>query len=638
MSTIAQLTPEQKAHCIAEALGGRVNGNRKGMCRCPAHDDKTPSLEISVTSDKSGRDWLNFRCFAKCSDDEIKNALHARGLWHQKIVKTYRYENESGQLLYEKVRYEPKDFGARRWDARGFWINSIKGVERVLYNLRGIAGDGESAHKPVLYCEGEKDVDALISRGFLATTAGSVTSWQDKFAETLAGRDVVLCGDNDEEGRKHVEEVARALHGKAKRLRVVTFPSDYRSKKIKDVSDFFDAGGDVADLQRMIDVAPVFVAPKEEASRAEASPRANEPEIIGLHTWLQTPPKPIEHIVENAFGPGDKVLVVGKAKTCKSFALGQLGLSLSAGKDFLFWKVRKPRRVLCVQLEITAEWFKRRCWAMCHALGIDDKRNFYILNGRGIQPTIEKFDPVTKEEKASPVGWIEWLLSSRELFTLKPEVIIIDPIYKVEAFDELSTVQVKEVLAGLDRLTAETGAAVVYCHHDRKGVAGDLDLVDRGSGSGVFGRDWDALFALSEHAYDPKVTVLHAAFRNFASPREPYAVEFHYPIFIPSDEAAIPRTSDYRNPTSAVDLETFDERALVFLREKPIPVTMFKSHLESKADSGLKLTQTRARALFDSLKQKGLIAVHRPQRKPGSMDLVGLAEHIAELEREANNG
>jgi putative DNA primase/helicase len=47
------------------------------MCRCPAHDDRNPSLSVSDTDD--GR--LLVHCFAGCPQDRVIDALKARGLW-----------------------------------------------------------------------------------------------------------------------------------------------------------------------------------------------------------------------------------------------------------------------------------------------------------------------------------------------------------------------------------------------------------------------------------------------------------------------------------------------------------------------------------------------------------------------------
>lgn len=55
-------------------LGGRWSGS-KGMARCPAHDDRTPSLGVSL-----GRNAILFHCFAGCSQDEVLAALARNGV------------------------------------------------------------------------------------------------------------------------------------------------------------------------------------------------------------------------------------------------------------------------------------------------------------------------------------------------------------------------------------------------------------------------------------------------------------------------------------------------------------------------------------------------------------------------------
>lgn len=58
------------AEALAERLGGRRSG-RGWMCRCPAHDDREPSLSIRDGAD--GRVLLH--CFAGCSPRDVCAAL-----------------------------------------------------------------------------------------------------------------------------------------------------------------------------------------------------------------------------------------------------------------------------------------------------------------------------------------------------------------------------------------------------------------------------------------------------------------------------------------------------------------------------------------------------------------------------------
>ena len=64
------------AEIIATALGGRKTG-RCWMARCPAHDDREPSL--SIATGKDGKVLL--RCHAGCDQAQVIDALWGRGLW-----------------------------------------------------------------------------------------------------------------------------------------------------------------------------------------------------------------------------------------------------------------------------------------------------------------------------------------------------------------------------------------------------------------------------------------------------------------------------------------------------------------------------------------------------------------------------
>lgn len=58
---------------IVEYCGGSWNGT-SGMCRCPAHDDRSPSLSVRV-----GARSLLFKCFAGCNTLAVLRALRSGG-------------------------------------------------------------------------------------------------------------------------------------------------------------------------------------------------------------------------------------------------------------------------------------------------------------------------------------------------------------------------------------------------------------------------------------------------------------------------------------------------------------------------------------------------------------------------------
>lgn len=61
--------PEEEGRALVERLGGRW-APAGGLCRCPAHDDRNPSLSV-----RPGRTRLLLHCFAGCSAGEVLRAL-----------------------------------------------------------------------------------------------------------------------------------------------------------------------------------------------------------------------------------------------------------------------------------------------------------------------------------------------------------------------------------------------------------------------------------------------------------------------------------------------------------------------------------------------------------------------------------
>lgn len=80
------------AEIIAKALGGRKVG-QGWTARCPAHDDREPSLSIR---DADGK--VLVRCHAGCDQRDVIAALKERGLWDGKAhssLRTSRYRKVS---------------------------------------------------------------------------------------------------------------------------------------------------------------------------------------------------------------------------------------------------------------------------------------------------------------------------------------------------------------------------------------------------------------------------------------------------------------------------------------------------------------------------------------------------------------
>jgi hypothetical protein len=158
----------------ASELAAKLEANRAGdgwIARCPAHDDHRASLSIGSGDD--GKVLVN--CHAGCEPESIAAAAgvvmadlfpaktpKSTAKAKKTIVSIYEYEDEEDQVLYEVLRYEPKDFRQRRPDGKGGHIWNMTGVRRVLFALSTLRVriGGDRLHNlpdAVFVSEGEKD-------------------------------------------------------------------------------------------------------------------------------------------------------------------------------------------------------------------------------------------------------------------------------------------------------------------------------------------------------------------------------------------------------------------------------------------------------------------------------------------------
>jgi 5S rRNA maturation endonuclease (ribonuclease M5) len=267
----------------------------RGLCR--VHGGKNPNF---VVKPDSGEWYCHSKCGRGGSVVDLEMALSGTDFKtavaeieqlvgrpqkvKSKIVATYDYVDEAGKLLSQAVRFEPKDFRQRRPDGRGGWIWKTKGTRRVLYHLPQLKDADQ-----VLVVEGEKDVHSAERLGFTATcNAEGAGKWRPDFADTLAGKSVVVVPDNDEPGRKHTADVVRSLRGKACEVRVVSVPTG------KDLTDWIAAGATKETIDSAIAAAPVV----SDIDQAQAEPavatgsgpqkrRAGLPDIIVSNRQLR---------------------------------------------------------------------------------------------------------------------------------------------------------------------------------------------------------------------------------------------------------------------------------------------------------------------------------------------------------------
>lgn len=352
-----------------------------------------------------------------------------------------------------------------------------------------------------------------------------------------------------------------------------------------------------------------------QAETPEAAEIVRKLTIESIADFLAVPPPPLDCVVEELFEPGDKGEIIAPSKARKSFFTIDLAAHVAAGRDWLGFKIPRPRRVLLFNLEIKSGWIKRRFFRRLAAYGIrpeEIRDTFHVVNARGAGKTVRE-QAVEAVKRAGA------------------EVAIVDPRYKLLLPSESENAG--EGVAGvldLQDAMAEAGAAAIFVGHDAKGTAGDRDDRDRGAGSGWTGRDCDFRLVLSPHADDPQDAVVLSIMRRNFPPFEPVTLRHDGDAF-QLDEGTAPRkeTSFTRRQVAktSAPLDTLRPVVLEVLRQagKALPSGILLTRVREAA----KIGEKRAVALIALCEEAGEIASTPRQAKRGGEVRRGTPEQVA---------
>ena len=120
--------------------GLRAKRSGKGwQARCPAHDDRNPSLSLAAGS--GGTVFLY--CHRGCSHEAVLNALRDRGLWPERRFRSPRPEQTTLRVS-RSHNTNDTTYEARQLEkARGLWQRSVPGTGTLVEHYltrRGIPG------------------------------------------------------------------------------------------------------------------------------------------------------------------------------------------------------------------------------------------------------------------------------------------------------------------------------------------------------------------------------------------------------------------------------------------------------------------------------------------------------------------
>lgn len=441
-------------------------GNQR-TAKCPFHKDGTASFSLNAESQV----W---HCHAGCGGGsvvdliakfdgkapeivfkEMATALEQTAATPpQDAVKPtidtiYPYVDEFGREVYQAIRLKPKSFRQRHKGPDGKWVWTMEGVTRVLYRLPDVL------RAPCVWIvEGEKDADSLNRLGFVATcNVGGAGKWLDSYTDHLTGKEVVLCGDNDEPGQKHMDLVFNSIAGKVRTARKVNLP-----KTVKDVSDFIAANPATAqkDLERMYGEAQVFtkglalpiytMAEIEPAYKAFA--QNLDKQCVDLSRWLPGLGRSIRRLV-----PGELVTVIADTGVGKTGVLQNIALS------------QLPIPTLMFQMELPKEMIFERFLAI-HSKNSQGAIESAYAGGYDT-PRIGDIDRwfhnlLICDRPKLTVETVEDYINKSELkLGERPKLVLVDYIGLMAGPGKSKTERISEIAEGLKIVAKSTGTVVI---------------------------------------------------------------------------------------------------------------------------------------------------------------------------------
>jgi hypothetical protein len=314
--------------------------------------DPQPEPEPEPQYRPSDVDWVTVENFGLIDADWL-------------IVKTFDYLDRDGVLSYVVDRIEfrkpngsfvltesgkrEKTFLQKRPDPvhPGHWFHNTKGCPALPYRLPELIEAVGAGHE-IYVVEGEGKVNLLWSWNVPATcNAGGSGGWTKEHAEYLRGADVVIVGDNDIAGRKHVQKVGVSLKDVAKRVRVLDLPG---LSEEEDVIDWAKRGGTVEQLYKL--------------TQREAKPFEDVPppdlRFYFAEDLERQPVVPLEWDVEDFIPSGGVTGMFGDGGTGKDLLLFQLAAVRACGGGYWLGKKVKAGRVIYCNVEDNDDELNRR--------------------------------------------------------------------------------------------------------------------------------------------------------------------------------------------------------------------------------------------------------------------------------------
>ena len=427
-----------------EALPGLRRNGAGWMACCPVHDDRNPSLSLTLAEDGK----VLAHCHAGCDQAAVAAALdlHAEprpGVeWtpHGDAVAVYHYVDEAGRALFDVCRTADKQFPQRRPDpvSRTGWRWTLGDVRRVPYRLPEVIAavrDGRT----VYVAEGEKDVEALRAVGKVATcNPGGAGKWRVEYGEHLREATVMVCADKDKPGQQHARTVAASLHKVDATVWVLEAADPH-----KDVAAHLGAG------------LPLNALNVTHRPDQPARPDLAE----DVHEFLAASDEPYDWLIEGFLERWERVILTGAEGAGKSMAIRQMAVCMAAGLHPFTFTRRTPVTVLVIDCENNDRQNRRKIRPMVEQAEREGAR--VPDGGLRIIHRPNGLDLTDTDDAA-------WLIE--RVTAHSPDVLVLGPLYQLHRQnmnDELAARQLTHAL----RLAQAAAVSVRSCLRRTPGTA-----------------------------------------------------------------------------------------------------------------------------------------------------------------------
>lgn len=257
-------------------------------------------------------------------------------------------------------------------------------------------------------------------------------------------------------------------------------------------------------------------------------------------------------LVEGLIQAGDQVLLSAAPKTGKSFLALELALRLAVGAGSFIsprWRIKAPRRVLYISLEMPAGALAARLpahEALCAADPVRYGENLFFVF------------PSDEEAHGTLLKHAGYLRQMIDL--VRPEFVIFDTLIQLHESDENDNIMMGRVMRAIRQLCRTTNSksgeriAHLVLHHNRKALAGERGYggISSARGAGSIHSEVDLALVLNSSARDPSKATMGVSSRSVDAPplihlERRKMPSFHYleevsdPDAMPVDEGLLAR-------------------------------------------------------------------------------------------------